>query len=80
MQKTDEPNLIESGDALGDMTSELKANKYISEFVSGVPKNYAYKQSISVNGETKTVCKVRCIMLNYKASQLVNFGTIKTWS
>ena len=25
------------------MTSELKAKEKISEFVSGVPKNYAYK-------------------------------------
>ena len=48
MQKTNEPPLIECGDALGDMSSELKANEYISEFVSGGPKNYAYKVSNSV--------------------------------
>ena len=73
VQKTDEPPLIECGDALGDMTSELKANEYISEFVSGGPKKYAYKLSNPVTGETKPVCKVRCITLYYKASQLVNF-------
>ena len=50
VQKTDEPPLIECGDALGDMTSELKANEYISEFVSGGPKNYAYKECNSVFG------------------------------
>jgi len=27
VQKTDEPPLIECGDALGDMTSELKTNE-----------------------------------------------------
>ena len=27
VQKADEPSLIECGDALGDMTSELKANE-----------------------------------------------------
>jgi hypothetical protein len=59
------------------MTSELKANEYISEFVSGGPKNYGYKLCNSVTGETKTVCKVRGMTLNYKASQLVNFETIK---
>ena len=51
VQKADEPPLIECGDALGDMTSELKANEYISEFVSGGPKNYAYKQCNSVTGK-----------------------------
>jgi len=39
VQKADEPLLIEYGDALGDMTSELKANEYISESISGGPKN-----------------------------------------
>jgi hypothetical protein len=29
-QKTDESPLIECGDALGEMTSELKGNEYIS--------------------------------------------------
>ena len=59
------------------MTSELKANEYISEFVSGGPKYYAYKVCHSVTREVKKVCKVRGITLNYKASQLVNFETIK---
>ena len=58
------------------MTSELKANEYISEFVSGGPKNYDYKVCNSVT-ESKTVCKVQGITFNYKASQLVNFDTIK---
>ena len=31
----------------------------------------------SATGESKTVCKVRCITLNYSASQLVNFEKIK---
>jgi hypothetical protein len=51
VQKTDEPLLIECGAALGDMTSELKENEYISEFVSGGPKNYAYKLCNSVTGK-----------------------------
>jgi len=31
----------------------------------------------SATGESKTVCKVRGITLNYSASQLVNFEQIK---
>jgi len=41
------------------------------------PKNYAYKINKSATGESKTVCKVRGITLNYSASQLVNFAKIK---
>ena len=75
VQKTYESPLIEC-DALGYMTSELKANEYISEYVSGGPKNYGNKLCNSVTGETKTVCKVRGITLNYNALQLVNLETI----
>jgi len=59
------------------MTSQLQENVYISEFVSGGPKNYAYKLCNTVTGEVKTVCNLRSITLNYKASQIVNFDTIK---
>jgi len=45
--------------------------------VSGGPKNYVYKTFISVTKAEKTVCKVRGITLNYNASELVNFETIK---
>ena len=69
--------LVEIGDCLGAMTSELKPNETISMFVSGGPKNYAYKILNSVTGAEKTVCKVRGITLNYRASQLVNFEKIK---
>ena len=41
------------------------------------PKNYAYKTHNSATGESKTVCKVRGITLNYNASQLVNFAKMK---
>jgi len=59
------------------MTSELKPNEFICEFVSGGPKNYAYKSINSLTGEEKTVCKVRGITLNYSVSQLVNFESIR---
>ena len=77
VQKDGEPPLIELGDYLGDMTSELKGSEFISEFISGGPKNYAYKLCDLVTGGEKSVCKVREITLNYSTSQLVNFDTIK---
>ena len=59
------------------MTSELKSSEFIEEFVSGGPKNYAYKIVNTATDERKTVCKVRGITLNYNASQLVNFDVIR---
>ena len=61
----DEPGLIETEDVLGNMTSELRTTEYISEFVSGGPKNYAYKVIDTVTVRATTVCKVRGITLNY---------------
>jgi len=77
VQPRDETALVQTGDCLGAMTSELKPGEFICEFVSGGPKNYAYKSINSVTGEEKTVCKVRGITLNYSASQLVNFESIR---
>jgi len=59
------------------MQSELKKDEIIVEVVCAGPKNYAYKTYNSATGESKTVCKVRGITLNYSASQLVNFEKIK---
>jgi len=77
IQPRDESKLIETGYRLGDMTSELRPTEYISEFVSGGPKNYAYKIIVTVTGWTDTVCKVRGITLNYNAKQLMNFEVIR---
>jgi hypothetical protein len=59
------------------ITDELKPSEYIDEFVSGGPKNYAYKiHNRDVTKEPKTVCKVRDITLSYHAPRLVNFDVI----
>ena len=76
IQPKDEPSLIEKGDKLGDMTSELRPSDSIIEFVSGGPKNYAYKV-VTEEKKEKTVCKVRGITLNSNASKLVNFESIR---
>ena len=72
-----EPTLIKTGDNLGQMKSELKKGEVIVEVVCACPKNYAYKTYNSATGESKIVCKVRGITLNYSASQLVNFEKIR---
>jgi len=70
------PSLIEAGDNLGQMQSELKEKEIFVEVVCAGPENYAYKTYNSATGENKTVCEVRGITLNYNASQLVNFAKI----
>ena len=77
IQPTAEPPLVQVGDCLGGMTSELKPGFHIDEFVSGGPKNYAYRIVDPVTGVRETVCKVRGITLNYSAFQTVNFDVIK---
>ena len=60
------------GDYLGELTDELKG-EHIVEFLSGGPKNYAYKPN-----KNKETCKVRGFTLNYTNSQLINFESVKS--
>ena len=61
-----------TGPFLGELTNELKrAGDYITEFVSGGPKNYAYKTFLG-----EQVCKVKGFSLNYVNSQLINFSSM----
>ena len=71
------PQLIETGDKLEDMTSELRPSESISVFTCGGPKNYAYRMVDTVTGASRNVCKVRGITLNYSALKLVNFDGIR---
>ena len=63
-----------TGDYLGELTDEIdpKDGNYISTFVSGGCKNYAYTLDSG-----KTVMKVRGITLNARNSQVVNASTLK---
>ena len=61
------------GDYLGDLTDELDGD-YITEFMSGGPKNYAYETN-----NDKHVMKVRGITLNYAALQKVNFELMRNF-
>lgn len=62
---------IPLGDYLGQMTDELEG-KYIEEYVSGGPKNYAYCLNDGMES-----CKVRGFTLNHTNSQLINFDAVK---
>jgi hypothetical protein len=68
-----EPTL---GDFLGDLTDEITpkhgSGAFITQFVCGGPKNYAYKVS-----DGKTHCKIRGFTLNYKNSLVLNFDSLK---
>lgn len=71
---------VPTGEFVGDMTDELEsygAGSYITEFVSGGPKNYAYKVFSTKSQMEEIVCKVKDISLNYAASQLINFDCIR---
>lgn len=72
IERDDEVDPIVVGDFLGDLTSELKSGNYITSFVSGGPKNYAYEEN-----DGRQTCKVKGFTLNYENSQLVNFNAIK---
>ncbi|CAG2243698.1 unnamed protein product [Mytilus edulis] len=64
-----EPSL---GNYLGELTSEIPADEgHIVEFVSGGPKNYAYR---TLKTET---CKVKGFTLNFTNSNIVNFNAVK---
>ena len=55
------------GDYLGDLTDELDGD-YITEFMSGGPKNYAY-----VTNNDKRITKIRGITLDYATTKKLNF-------
>ena len=60
-------------DFLGDLTNEInpKEGNFIETFVSGGPKNYAYRLDTG-----KTCCNVRGFTLNFRNSQLINFDSV----
>ena len=63
---------LETGDYLGDLKDELGGD-YIMEFLSGGPKNYAYRTA----EKKKTECKVRGFTLNVRGQETLNFDTMR---
>ena len=59
------------GQYLGDLTDELDGH-HITHFVSTGPKSYSY-----ITDDGLESCKVKGFSLNHKASQIINFETMK---
>lgn len=71
---------VPTGEFVGDMTDELEKEglgSYITEFVSGGPKNYAYKFWSTMEQKEKVCCKVKGISLTLEVQKTVNFDSIK---
>lgn len=63
---------LEIGPYLGELTNELSSpDDYIIEFVSGGPKNYAFR---TIQGEQ--ICRIRGFSLNYQNAQILNFHSM----
>ena len=60
------------GDYLGDFTSELDPDDYITEFVSAGPKNYGYQTH---KGHVE--CKVRGFRLNSEGKSQLNYNVMR---
>jgi len=67
LEQPDQLNPI-LGDCLGNFTSELDADDYIVEFVSGGLKNYGY--------QTKVECEVRGFRLNSEGKAQLSYKVI----
>lgn len=60
------------GNYLGEFTSELENDDYITEFASAGPTNYGYRTR---NG--KVECKVGGFRLNARGQEQLNFDILK---
>ena len=60
------------GDYLGDFTSELDPDDYITEFVSAGPKNYGY-----TTNQGHIECKVRGFRLNSEGKTQLNYDVMR---
>ncbi|VDH92510.1 Hypothetical predicted protein [Mytilus galloprovincialis] len=64
------------GDYLGDLTDEVPFNN-ITHFVTGGPKNYAFKLEKPDPTVIKTACKERGITLNYENTLSIYFNIVR---
>ena len=71
LQDEGQPN-PDLGDYLGDFTSELDPDDYITEFVSAGPKNYGYQTKLG-----HVECKVRGFRLNSEGKSQLNYNVMR---
>lgn len=70
-----------TSDFLSDLTDELEGyggDSYISSFVFGGPKFYAYVVQ-KPDGTTTECCKLKGVRLNVETSELVNYNTVRSF-
>ncbi|KAK3925220.1 LOW QUALITY PROTEIN: Putative nuclease [Frankliniella fusca] len=70
------------GTHLGDLTDQVQEDygpgSFITEFVAGGPKNYAYKMAVGRDPTNIKVCiKVRGISINKSCDDLITFDNLK---
>ncbi|KAK3929567.1 putative DNA polymerase [Frankliniella fusca] len=73
---------IPTGTHLGDLTDQVEEDhgpgSFITEFVAGGPKNYAFKVAVEGDLSIIKVCiKVRGISINASCDELVTFDNLK---
>ena len=71
------------GTHLGDLTDQVEedygAKSFITEFVAGGPKNYAYKVAVGGDLSNVKVCiKVRGITINTSCDDIITFENLKS--
>jgi hypothetical protein len=71
-QSADPNQNLLTGNFLGEMTDELSEGDYITDFVTGGPKNYAYK---TLKGHI--VVKIKGFSLNSTNAQVFTFENVK---
>ena len=71
LQDEDQVNPV-LGDYLGDFTSELASDDYITEFLSAGPKNYGYQTKLG-----HVECKVRGFRLNSEGKSQLNYNVMR---
>ncbi len=70
---------LPSGSMMGELTDELAdkgVGTFISRFLSGGPKFYAYEY-VKPEGTKDYVCKIKGIRLNFSTKQKLNFESIR---
>lgn len=69
---SEEGSNLETGNFLGELTNELLPGDHISHFVSGGPKNYAYKTLLG-----NIVLKSKGFSLNFTNAEKFNFESMR---
>jgi len=73
IQRRDEPDLLPTGNYLGELTREIKKGWEMRIFYGAGPKNYAYQVEELTTGKIEHVYKIRGITLTRRALETITF-------